>query len=306
AALQAPTLLLDLLVSVPGQLQALLERAAVRAPRVGRVVSALEPLTPELTARVSAWVGAALEDRSDVVRQAPLLGAGQPAAPPSPEDEALRALLRAAPGVRDAAVLPLSGPDRPSRCVAVVGPTPEDAAAEPLQLAALRALVARHDPNAELLAVREIRRDALGRFQHAALLRLFRRRADGSAIHAPLSWGERESRAQGELEEHRASVRIPAGYPYFEGHFPGYPILPGAAQLSELVLPLVRQSRPDLGRLRAMSRLKFSGRIQPGESIDVVLQGRAGERQLDFTLRRAQTLCAAGSLSFASADERTP
>ena len=297
----------DLVVSVPAQLTGLLEGGTPSAGQPQRVVSAaLEPLSRELRERAGPRLGAHIEDRSDLVAEIPLLCASEPSAERSGADEALLALVRAAPGVRDAAVVALEGRDRPSRCVAVMGPVPGEESSFPLDLARLRAAVAQQDARAELLEVREIRRDALGRFQRAALLRQFRRRADGRPLDSTLCWSEATSSEANAVVEHRASAQIPDDYPYFDGHFPGYPILPGAAQLSELIVPLVRRVRPELGRLRAMARLKFSGRIQPGETIDVVLQGRPGDGQLDFTLRRGKTLCAAGSLSFAPGDEPSP
>jgi hypothetical protein len=290
---------IDLLVSLPAQLAALSE-GSVPAMRLARVISALDPLPSELSARIAQRLGAPVEDCNDWLVRAPLLRAGEQPQLSDPQDETLLGLVRGFLGVRDAAVLRLEGPDRPSRCIAIVGPPPTDEQSVPLSLVSLRMLVAQHDPRAEVLAVREIRRDALGRFQRDALLRLFGRRPDGSAIRTELRWGEATSSASADYNEYRASVQLPTDCPYFDGHFPGYPILPGAAQLSELVLPLVRRVRPDLGPLRTMTRLKFSGRIQPGETIEVVLRGRVADVQLDFTLRRAQALCAAGSLSFAT------
>ncbi|HEY2735976.1 MAG TPA: hypothetical protein VGI70_18390, partial [Polyangiales bacterium] len=95
-------------------------------------------------------------------------------------------------------------------------------------------------------------------------------------------------------------AHVPPDYGYFAGHFTGYPILPGAAQLSELVLPCVRRARPELGPLRQMSRIKFANRIKPDERVDVELAWRNDEPQIDFALRRGDAICSAGKLNFES------
>jgi hypothetical protein len=287
----------DVLVTVPAQLPDLLEGATNPPGRRLRVISALGPIPGELARRAEAHLGARVEDLASA-EGLPILGAGSDS-DRAAEEDALQRLVRAQPGVREAAVMALGAPGQPSHSVAVVGEA----------LPELRACLTAHAPGAELLVVREIRRDGIGQFGRAALLRLFRRRPSGEAIGFELRWGEAASRAveacgsarEQNMEgatEHRVSVHVPADYPYFDGHFPGYPILPGAAQLSELVLPFVRRVRPDLGRLTHMARLKFSGRIQPGETIDVLVEEKPGQTQLDFTLRRAATLCAAGTLGF--------
>jgi 3-hydroxymyristoyl/3-hydroxydecanoyl-(acyl carrier protein) dehydratase len=117
-------------------------------------------------------------------------------------------------------------------------------------------------------------------------------------VNFALRWAESTRREHADSVEHRTRVEVPSDYGYFDGHFAGYPILPGAAQLSELVLPCVRRAWPELGALKQMARLKFTGRIQPGETIDVVLSARTGGTSVDFALRRAEVLCSAGTLSF--------
>jgi hypothetical protein len=47
-----------------------------------------------------------------------------------------------------------------------------------------------------------------------------------------------------------------------------------------------------------MSRIKFNDRIEPGHEVEVVLSWRHDEPSLEFSLRRRETLCAAGRLAF--------
>jgi hypothetical protein len=161
-------------------------------------------------------------------------------------------------------------------------------------------------PALALLVLPRIRRDGIGRAQRKELLRQFRLRPDGSLVNLSLAWGESSVRESAQGSEHRTRVHVPADYGYFDGHFTGYPILAGAAQLGELILPCVRRVDPELKRLTQMSRLKFTGRIQPGETIDVVLSLRPGAATVDFALKRGEALCSAGTLSFAPTSEETP
>jgi 3-hydroxymyristoyl/3-hydroxydecanoyl-(acyl carrier protein) dehydratase len=293
---QLSALAVDVLVSVPAHVGELLEGTAQTKAKLARLVSALDPLEPELATQVSARLGASVQDLASEARQIPVLRSSDAAPLAAPDEDAeARALLqflRAQPGVRDAAVVRLLHPAPARLCVGVTG--------EAFNLAALRAQLALRSEHAELLALRDLRRDAIGRFRPSELLRQFRLRPNGEPIQFELVFGASSARALANGSEHRTDVHIPLDYPYFDGHFPGYPILPGAAQLSELILPCVRRARPELRRLMQMSRLKFSGRIQPGDTISVALTLQPSSPALDFALWRGTTLCSAGSLSFAS------
>ena len=73
-------------------------------------------------------------------------------------------------------------------------------------------------------------------------------------------------------------VPMTADLPWFEGHFPGAPLLPGVAQLA-LVVALVERAREAPIRPKHIRRTKFSGRIHPGDVISVRVElDRAGGR----------------------------
>lgn len=140
----------------------------------------------------------------------------------------------------------------------------------------------------------DLARNGAGRHDRLSLLRLFGRDADTT----PLSWELTIAHAQGTVRQ----VRVPERYGYFNGHFAGYPLLPGAAQLSELVIPFVRALQPELGRLTRMARLKFQERIVPNDLIEVSLtfaDAASAERGVEFVLRRDEKVCASGRLWFA-------
>ncbi|MCL1979722.1 MAG: hypothetical protein FWG62_01425 [Proteobacteria bacterium] len=66
----------------------------------------------------------------------------------------------------------------------------------------------------------------------------------------------------------RARVMVNDDSPWFSGHFPDYPILPGIAQLKMVadVIGLARQERLWIKRLH---RVKFKRIVRPGERLDI-------------------------------------
>lgn len=100
------------------------------------------------------------------------------------------------------------------------------------------------------------------------------------------------------------AVAVPADLLYFEGHFPGAPLLPGVAQLVALVLARVRALWPELGEPTGVSRLKFKQPIAPGESLRLTLERERDARgapRVQFRLDRDDQACTVGVMTFATA-----
>lgn len=133
-------------------------------------------------------------------------------------------------------------------------------------------------------------REESGKLTRARLLALFER---GGARG---DFGVRELGQVG--GEHRFAVTVPAELGFFRGHFDGYPVLPGVAQVVALVLARARVVYPELGEPRQLARLKFRRPIVPGDVLELGLRLDAGRTQLSFTLVRAGEVCSAGVLDF--------
>ena len=56
--------------------------------------------------------------------------------------------------------------------------------------------------------------------------------------------------------------------PWFSGHFPDNPILPGIAQL-KMVADTIAASREDELQMTGLSRVKFRKIVSPGELLDI-------------------------------------
>jgi len=85
---------------------------------------------------------------------------------------------------------------------------------------------------------------------------------------------------------------------FFDGHFDGFPVLAGVAQIDALVLELVGKRFPELGSLEKCSRIKFRQPISPGDELRVVVSRRDETPAVTFEIRRGETLCSDGRLHF--------
>jgi 3-hydroxymyristoyl/3-hydroxydecanoyl-(acyl carrier protein) dehydratase len=91
-------------------------------------------------------------------------------------------------------------------------------------------------------------------------------------------------------------LHVPKGHRSFEGHFPGDPVMPAAAQLDVLVLPRIESLWPELGRPRSAPRLKFHRPIRPGAGVRLHLVRHASV--VRFQIEDADGTYASGSLSW--------
>jgi 3-hydroxymyristoyl/3-hydroxydecanoyl-(acyl carrier protein) dehydratase len=75
---------------------------------------------------------------------------------------------------------------------------------------------------------------------------------------------------------------LPADLPCFQGHFPGFPVLPGVIQLDWVMRLAVEHLR--CGQLSATDfRIKFRQVVGPGSPLTLTLTHDAPRQRLDFT-----------------------
>jgi len=145
------------------------------------------------------------------------------------------------------------------------------------------------------LCVDVLPRESNGKLRRSRLLRLLSLTADGTPIQTKLTFEELPVTAP---DKRTFQTQIPERYSWFDGHFPGYPILAGAVQLKELVLPTLYRAFSDLSAVLAMKRIKFSGRIMPGDHVSVALCRE--DHTIHFEIHKGDVVCSAGSLVFES------
>lgn len=74
------------------------------------------------------------------------------------------------------------------------------------------------------------------------------------------------------MSELSASVTIEGNVPWFSGHFPENPVLPGIAQL-KMVADLIASSRDGKVSLAGLSRIKFRKLVRPGQRLNILVSG---------------------------------
>ena len=91
-----------------------------------------------------------------------------------------------------------------------------------------------------------------------------------------------------------ADFTFDADAPYFKGHFPGFPLLPGVAQLGfahHFAETFLR--RPFT--VACVKKMKFSRPIVPGEQIRFSLEKKS-DSEIGYTYAKGDAICSSGSL----------
>lgn len=89
------------------------------------------------------------------------------------------------------------------------------------------------------------------------------------------------------------TLHVPATLPWFRGHFPGHPILPGVVQLAWAM----NYSREHFGFDPAAERvvdLKFMRVIRPAARLTLDLGWSEDQRSLSFRFSEGASLCSSG------------
>ena len=94
------------------------------------------------------------------------------------------------------------------------------------------------------------------------------------------------------------TIEVPKDHPAFAGHFPKFPVLPGAVLLDEALQVIQRERGIDLTQWQIASA-KFLEVVRPGDALR--LEHSVARRGLiRFTIRVANRIVASGSLSSAA------
>ncbi|MBR9981037.1 MAG: polyketide synthase dehydratase domain-containing protein [Desulfatitalea sp.] len=98
-----------------------------------------------------------------------------------------------------------------------------------------------------------------------------------------------------------ADVHVPPSSPWFNGHFPGNPILPGVAQLG-MVFDVIRHAFDDSVRVVEVSRVRFKQMILPDDHLVVTAEARPGrDGVFAFRIIKGEALVCSGTMAVAAA-----
>lgn len=101
---------------------------------------------------------------------------------------------------------------------------------------------------------------------------------------------------QGEpIRELRSELRIAMNHAAYAGHFPGFPILPGAVLLDEALHEIGRSRGIDLTQWR-IAAAKFLETVRPGDELTLE-HSAPNDVTIRFVIRNASRTVASGMLS---------
>lgn len=201
---------------------------------------------------------------------------------------AMEECLMQHPEVEDVAVLALLDEVRGHRLLAAVCAPPqlEDSCRAILASAFELSTLPRR-----FLFLDRLPREANGKLMRGRLLRLFGLNDAGLALSKTLT---PEVERLGNMVH--AKVLVPREYIGFSGHFDQYPVMAGATQIQHVVMPVLLAARPSWASPTELKRVKFTGRIEPGDTVDIELA--LGDNECTFALKKGDKICSSGTLSF--------
>ena len=94
-------------------------------------------------------------------------------------------------------------------------------------------------------------------------------------------------------------IEVPSGGAYFEGHFPGRPILPGVAELTLILDALARASRSPVS-IQGIVFARLRQLVLPGDRLELVAREQEAAH-LRFDLKREGVLVANGEFILGAA-----
>jgi len=100
-----------------------------------------------------------------------------------------------------------------------------------------------------------------------------------------------------------AKVSTDVQSPWFSGHFPGDPVLPGIAQL-HMVTDCIEQVLQQQFVLRNLVRVKFKKLIRPGDVLDIHAVAGKKEHNYTFSIQHNDQQVCSGRLVLAPRKEQ--
>jgi len=88
-----------------------------------------------------------------------------------------------------------------------------------------------------------------------------------------------------------ALAEVPADSPWFSGHFPGEPILPGIAlvHIVEQAIAQFALSRGERFHLHVLKRVRFTQPVRPGDTLTVKVTGEEKDTEFLFNFKVANS-----------------
>ena len=95
-------------------------------------------------------------------------------------------------------------------------------------------------------------------------------------------------------------AEVPADSPWFSGHFPGEPILPGVAlvYIAEQAIMKNALAKGEEVQLQALKRVKFIQPVRPGELLSINITGEEHDENIlfSFKISNKENIVCSGSI----------
>jgi 3-hydroxymyristoyl/3-hydroxydecanoyl-(acyl carrier protein) dehydratase len=95
------------------------------------------------------------------------------------------------------------------------------------------------------------------------------------------------------------SIVAESDWPWFAGHFPGNPILPGIAQL-RLVIDLIARHRMGKIQVSGFSRVKFRKLVRPGDRLELQVKYKDHDNNCSFKITSGDAEVCSGKMLLSS------
>ena len=191
-------------------------------------------------------------------------------------------------GYRDCALAELSGDHGPVLGL-VLADDPSSCRERPTAMELRRALLPVFPKGTvpkRFRFVSELPRNHQGKVLKSAVVRIL----ESSLAEPPVTRFERTDASL------TAEFRFEPDAPYFQGHFPGAPVLPGVAQLG-LAERFAEALRGSDDPLKAVKRMKFMSIVVPGDTVTLSLR-LGDDGSVGYEYRKGERLCSSGVLVF--------
>ena len=105
-----------------------------------------------------------------------------------------------------------------------------------------------------------------------------------------------------------AQKNVSANEPFFQGHFPEYPIMPGVlivealAQTAGLAVAVIEENKGKLGVFAGIEEMKFKNQVVPGDILILeaeILMSKLGVTKAKVVARVEDKVAAEGIIKFA-------
>lgn len=112
-------------------------------------------------------------------------------------------------------------------------------------------------------------------------------------------WYECTFDNQNAKDEIKAHIRVPPDSPWFDGHFPGAPLLPGVAQLG-MVHDLLTRFLNDKRPVTQVSRVRFKQMIRPDQPLVLTVKTGSEGASHSFRITGDEGVICSGQITLGS------